>query len=272
MITNLELVWLDQYTATIELEDNPVSRYMVSCVKHLQHLFLEFNHRDNPLADSAGTNHQAVILDFAKKLDINVDINQLTDQAYLNELHDQFLNSYSGTGNPNWLPLHDALHSIEDSAHQDRTSIWVDYKDRAGPLIKPFDRALLQYHTPTVEAGDCCVTASELGKTMWCYYRDREPNETSRICSVVPPWRYLKPMLDIFYRHEKDADRPYYTNPEFRSWVDSVSTAWAQHWGISDWSPVEISARLKVGRLLDIDIVQQKFRAGNVPVQLRLKQ
>ena len=270
MITSLELVWPDQYIAVVELEDNPVSRYIVSCVKHLQQLPLEFNHRDNPLVEV--TDHTDIVLSAARQIGIELDADRLFDQHYLNMLHDRYLDAYGSDKDPNWLPFHDALHAMEDLVHRDRTSIWVDYKHRAGPLIRPFDRDLLRYHTPHVRRGDCCVLPHELGKTLWYYYRDREANDMSRICAIAKPWQYLKPVLDIFYLPEQDRNRPYHTDREFRGWVDDVVPVWTKHHGIQDWSPEEINTRLRVGHLPDIGEVQSRFGRNDCPTRLRLKQ
>jgi hypothetical protein len=271
MITNLELVWSDRYAATIELEDNPVSRYMVRCVKHLQHLPLEFNHRDNPLLQVDTGEHQRIIGNTARALGISVDHDLLCSQDYLNQLHNQYLKSYTSDSDPAWLPLHDALHAIEDAVHRDRKSIWVDYKEQAGPLIRPFDRDLLRCHTASVVEGDCCVIAHDLGKNLWHYYRDQEPRELSNICAVVRPWQYLRPVLSMFYQSDSDLDRPYHTDPAFRVWVDRVGPLWARHYGILDWSPTEIHARLRIGRAAAWEAVFDRFARGDVPVRLRLQ-
>jgi hypothetical protein len=273
MINNLELVWADHYTATIELEDNPVSRYMVHCVKHLQHLPLEFSHRDNPLLQVESWKIHRIFLEAARLLDVEIDPEQLGDQRYLNRLHDVYVDSYSRTNDPRWIAFHDALHSVEDVVKQDRKSIWVDYKQRAGPLIRPFDRSLTQYFSPTVAIGDCGVGHAELGKNLWDYYRDQEPlDDLDRICAVVKPWQYLKPVLSIFYQPCAEHTSPYHSDRVFREWVDRVVTPWAQHWAIPDWSPREIHARLRMGRLRDAAEALQRFGGGNTPVRLRLKQ
>lgn len=271
MIDNLELVWADQYTAVIEMEDNPVSRYVVRCVKHLQHLPLMFNYRDNPLIVKDLASINGIILHTAQQMGMHIREDQLGDQGYINQLHDVYMLSYSQTNDPRWMPFHDALHSIEDAKHQDRKSIWVDYKDRAGPLIRVFDRSLLQYCSATVGVGDCGVGMHELGKTFWTYYQSQEPNNIERICAVVKPWQFLKPVLSVFYKSCNEQTGPYHSNAGFRDWVDEVSTAWCKHWGIRDWSPAEISAFLIIGHLPEIAVVQQRFAVGDTPVRLRLQ-
>ena len=269
MITNLELVWADHYTATIELEDNPVSQYMLRCVKHLQHLPLTFNCRDNPLVAKDLDSIHSTILSSARQLGVHISVDRLDDQDYINELHDVYMLSYSQTKDTQWMPFHDALHSIEDARHRDRKSIWVDYKDRAGPLIQPFDRSLLRYGSSTVGVGDCRVGLHELGKSFWAYHQSGEPNDIDRICAVVTPWQFLKPVLSIFYQPCDEQTDPYHSNREFRDWVDEVSTAWAKHWGIQGWSPGEISPRLRVGHLPDMAEVEKRFSVGDTPIQLR---
>ena len=277
MITNLELVWSDRYAATIELEDNPVSRYMVRCVKHLQHLPLEFSHRDNPLFLVDAREHSRILVEAARLLGIEIELARLGDHTYLNWLHDLYVDSYRRTNDPRWIPFHNALDAVEDTVRQrsewDRKSIWVDYPGRTGPLIRPLDRDLLQYCSPTVAIGDCGVGHAELGKNLWDYYRDKEPlDNMDRICAVVRPWQYLKPVLSIFYRPCVEHANPYHTDPAFTAWVDRVGPRWARHWGILDWSPTEIHARLRIGRLRDTAEAFRRFGRGDVPVRMRPKQ
>jgi hypothetical protein len=91
------------------------------------------------------------------------------------------------------------------------------------------------------------------------------------LCAVAKPWQYLRPVLDIFSRPERDADHPYHTDPAFRAWVDRVGPQWAGHWGISKWSPAEIQARLRIGRVTDWGALFDRFARGDVPVRLRLQ-
>lgn len=270
-ITNLELVWNDGHAIEIELTDNPVSRYMLGCAKHLQHLDLEFNDRDNPLStvDRARMEHRLV--ECGRLVGVQVMPDRLGQQQYLNELHDLYLQGYPITHDPNWLSFHDDLHSLEDHDNDDRVSVWVDYKHRAGPLIRPFDRRLLQHSVADVRAGDCCVTAHELGKTLWNYYRDRDLDTREHICQVVRPWQYLKPIMNIFYRPARVGDHRYRQDSAFRRWVDSVSPEWSQHWGITDWTPMELDAQLHIGRVMDLGGLVSRLERGHTPIRLRVR-
>lgn len=271
MITNLELVWSDGYRATVEMLDNPVSRHMVGCVKHLQHLQLDFNHRDNPLARCDQQQLRRQLEAVGQRLSVPVDPTKLGEQPYLNELHDHYLKSYAQDPRSDWMLFHDALHSMEDRRHNNRTHIYVDYKDRAGPLVQSLDRSWLQYATTGATAGDCSVGPHELGKSFWHYYRDRDRGTTKHICEAVTPWLYLRPVLDICYQTPAQQITHYESDPEFRAWVDGVAPAWRQHWGITDWSPTEMESRIQIGRVQDIDTVAQRFAGGHTPDRLRLQ-
>lgn len=264
----LELVWSDGSVIAIDLSDNPVAEWYARCVKRLQHVPLQFNQRSNPLSQSS---NNVTLLDSAQVLGLDIDLDSLGDQAYLNHLHDIYLSRYQRDPRSQWLDFHDALHAIEDAIKQDRYTLWLDHGDRAGPLIKPFDRDLLSHATTQLIRGDCVIMAHELGKTFWHYWRDGEPrDDIKRICTMVPPWRFLKPVLDICYR---DRSHPYghtELDGEFARWLERLQEPWSQHWGIENWNLNEPDQVLPVGSVRDIDACVDRFARSDCPVKIRL--
>ena len=264
----LQLVWSDGHAIDVELLDNTAAQWYARCVKNLRHVPLEFNERSNPLFRAQ---HDRTLEYHARRLGVAVDPHRLQDQSYLNDLHEIYLQRYQTDPRPEWLDFHDALHALEDLREQNRCTVWLDYGHRAGPLIRPFDRGLLADARSQFQRGDCVITAHELGKTFWHYWRDGEPlADIPRICDLVPPWRFLKPVLDICYR-DPVRKRGHLAYPsEFRRWVQRIQEPWSRHWGMTDWSIRELDQVLPVGRVTDIDACVDRFARGDCPERIRL--
>ena len=139
--------------------------------------------------------------------------------------------------------------------------ITFDYKDRAGPLIKPFDRDLLRFATIDYERGDCVIMAHELGKTLYRYYRDGEPNDQQLINRICKPWLFLKPVMGIAIRNSV----PMVVSDDFTAWLDRYRSQWCRHWRLQGWRPEEERSVIKIGRVVDIDLLLDRFRKGQLP-------
>ena len=270
MPRSLTLHWNSGFDAKIILRDNPIADYLIHCVKHLQNIPLEFNNRDNPLQIAEIEQVMLRIADMAAGFGVDADVSRMQDQSYINHLHDRYVSGYRSQGDSAWLELHDLIHVLEDHVRQDRHSIYVDHKHRAGPLIKKFDRAWLDLCEEDCAVGDCYVSAHELGKTWWTYHRDGEPNDIDAICDLVRPWQWLKPVINIAFRCVRSRDLPHRTNPEYVQWRDTHLSHWCHHHGITDFRSGEEFAKIPVGRLQDSDRVLELFSRGECPDQLKL--
>jgi hypothetical protein len=269
----LHIVWQDGKTIDILLEDNPVADYYYSCIKHLQHIDLQFDARKNPLY-AKQTNQEDVIqelLSLAPKVGLEVNKDLITDQAYLNQLHAvYFENAQQLTFDPAWLRIHDCIHLIEDfiGTGLTRTSIWFDYESKAGPLIKPFDREYLKYAITDVDAGVCYVREHELGKNPALYQRHGEPMDTKTICTQSKPWVWLKPVLSIAFQSQNNYNT--FDEPAFNQWFAPLRDSWCQHWSVPDWTPKEMFASIPIGTVDNLPEFIKCFTDLDYPKRLAL--
>lgn len=273
----LSIRWQDGRFVDIHLLDNPVADYYYKCIKYLQHVDLKFNVRKNPLHPLRHDLNLLLeqLLLSANRVAIDIDPDKLLDQEYLNYLHTLFFASTDGRGSndPNWLEFHDLIHTIEQVRDkEDQGSIWADYEHMAGPLVKPFDRDWLKYAVPVAPAGTCFIQARELGKNVWRYIADNEPNDIDVMCKLLKTWVDLKPVLDIAVT---DLDRSTKYNhiltnyPEqFNYWLEHFQKPWAEYWGISNWKPIEESAALPVGHVKDIETLITAFKNEDYPTRI----
>jgi hypothetical protein len=269
----IHIVWPDQRTIDIALLDNPVSEYLISCVKHLQHIDLQFDARKNPL-QAEKTNLDTVIdelLNCSNKVNLEVDSDMLTDQNYLNQLHAiYFKNAEHGDFDSNWLRIHDCIHLIENFIGNGltRSSIWFDYENKAGPLIKPFDRAWLKFATTDIVPGMCYIREHELGKNPALYYQHQEPLDLKTVCAQSKPWVWMKPVLSIAIR--ACGNYSCFNESEFTQWFAPVQDAWCQHWQVLDWTPKEIFSVIPVGHVNNLSMLIDCFENLDYPKKLTL--
>jgi hypothetical protein len=273
----LSLVWTDGLCVDITLLDTPASQYYYGCIKHLQHVDLEFNSRKNPLHPDR-CNLQTLseqILVVGKKLNVNVDLDQLTNQPYLNQLHNQYFDSTDGKGcdDTDWLRFHDLIHVIEDAnkitGHE---AIWFDYEQRAGPLIKSFDQSWLKYSVSKIPVGLCYLQAHELGKTVKKYFKDQEPFDLPTMCKIMKPWVDLKPVMNLAVtdqdrQHTLDRFKQQYKT-QLEQWELHYQKDWTTSWNLQDWSLADDGAALPIGHIKDMETVLKCFRNQNYPIRI----
>lgn len=276
-LKKISLVWADGRCIDITLLDNPASQYYYGCIKHLQHVDLEFNSRKNSLHPDRCNLQQLSqqILDSAEKLNIKIETDQLTDQQYLNNLHKQYFDSTNGNGSDNvdWLRFHDLIHCIEDANKiEGHESIWIDYEHRAGPLIKPFDRSWLQYSVTEIPVGLCYLESHELGKTVKKYIKDQEPFDLLTMCKLMKPWVDLKPVLNISVVAQNRLSKLHSFRDEYKTqleqWESYFQKDWTKFWNLQGWSLIDESAALPVGYIKNIETVLQCFREQDYPVRI----
>lgn len=273
MAKKIHIVWANGRTIDIQLEHNPVAEYYYNCIKHLQHVDLEFDARKNPLY-SQQTSQESIIQDLltcANDVNLVIDQSRLADQTYLNELHVQYFdNAQQVKFDTQWLRVHDCIHLLEDLLGNGmiRTNIWFDYEDKAGPLIRPFDRSYLKYATTNITAGMCFLREHELGKNPALYQQHGEPLDIETICTQSKPWVLLKPVLNIALQ---DSDN--YKNFDevaFNNWFAPVRDAWCTHWSVLDWSPKEIFSGIPIGTVNNLPELAECFTRLDYPQRLAL--
>lgn len=270
----IHIVWQNGRTIDIRLEDNPVAEFYYGCIKYLQHVNLQFDARKNPL-QAKQTTVEIVTDDLIRSalaLNLSVDIGRLSDQQYLNELHSiYFDNARQPKFDQQWLKFHDSIHLLEDFYGRGlipRTNIWFDYEDKAGPLIKPFNREWLKYSTTDILAGMCFLREQELGKAPSLYWHHNEPLDAQTICAQSKPWLLLKPVLNVAILNNNNYDN--FDEEKFNQWFAPLRETWCKHWSVPDWTPKEIFLGIPVGTVDDLPELIKCFSNLDYPQRLAL--
>lgn len=266
----IHIIWKTGRVIDIILENNPVADHYYRCIKHLQHIDLPFSPRQNPLHVQQKNEVVTSLISASSMVGVKVDVDLLTSQDYLNKLHtDYFNNVYSST---HWYAFHDCIHILEDINNQKiRPTIWFDYGEKAGFLVKPFDRGYLKYATVDVGAGTCVLREHELGKTLFKYYIDNEPSDIDSICQVAKPWVYFKPTLQINYGNSVNYKTFCESNEDgFTKWFAPYKLAWSKYYNISDWTPRELFSVIPIGHIQQLDEFIKCFTNLDYPYRLAL--
>lgn len=271
MTKKLKIIWKDGKLIDIHMANNPVASFYEQCIKHLKNIELKFDARQNPF-DIKKNNRKSLetkLLSLFNSLDIKICADNLSDQSYLNHLHDLYFLSFSGDKDMQiWLEIHDLIHSMEDIINNFlRPVLWFDYKECAGPLIKKFDRGLLAYAVTNYKKGDCYLSAFELGKTLYQYYLDKEVNDVETICRICKPWLYLRPVLNIALE-DNPIKNVIHEDKNFLQWLSSYQTQWCEFYQLKDWHPWELSARLPIGVVEDVDVLRERFSNNDYPLKI----
>lgn len=268
----LKICWRDGTKIGIELENNPVADIYARCMKNLQHLDLYFSPRENPFdlvfQDCNKSRHTLVRL-FAGH-NINVDINRLNEQHYLNHLHDIYFQNCN-LGNKEqylaWTHVHDYIHiqEIINGTHSKGASVIFNYRNLAGPLYRKFERHWLDYARVCFEPGTVFLREQELGKNPLTYFKDNEPRDIDVMKRISKPWINLIPTANVAIKNIEYRDPP----ADFLQWFDgSFREQWCQHWGCLDWQPWEMFAGIPIGHVLDLDTFLNKFHQGDLPIRI----
>lgn len=266
------IVWPD-FDARVVLNANPAAEYYYSCAKHLQHLTLDFNERSNGLLELDFDNLSNKIKSLGSQLHINVQVNQLKDQAYLNLLHTKYFDNVRQLKDfdRRWLMFHDYIHLLEDVNNKESRSgsVWFDFLEKAGPLIKPFDRSWLnKFGTNDVERGMCIMQERELGKNPWKYMKDKESDD---LLETSKPWMHLRPAFNIITKTQNRSKFVDVSDREqFLEWFKPNQKKWCEHWNINDWNPEEMFMAIPIGTIEQIDEVEYRFKTQKYPIKISL--
>lgn len=265
----IKIIWSDQNSVDLILFDNELSHWYSRCVSHLKNIPLHFGPRENPLdvSQSIASLSDSLIKHFSF-FNISVDLVKLPFQNYLNQLHEHYLKNFDQSkgslDQKRWLQIHDLIHLLESNNYAS-SFIWVDYKESAGPLIKKFNRQFLKYSTTVIKKGHCYLSAHELGKDLYKYWNDKEPNDIDNICRISKPWLFLRPLLDVAI---KDHEHKKHHDKSFLAWLEKYRYKWCKHWSLSDWQPQELSAFIPIGYIEDIDLLLERFAKLDYPVKI----
>jgi hypothetical protein len=253
----------------LSLIDNLASATLVSMLKHLQHIPVPQYLFDNPY-NFTPSNVSAELVKYGKLFGIDIDVNRLTDQVYLNELHSHYENGYNG--NPDWLHYHEATHVAEIINESTPPYNWmyhIGYRELAGPLEKKFTRDHCNLFVTEVEQGDCFVEFSELGKTPYDYWEDGEADSLDRFCQLAKPCIKFRPKFSIAIQDQQllpDTEQL----DRFTQWYIQYKSDWCRHWQISDWSIQDIFGVIKIGTVTDFNQLDQLLKDHDSVTKLTL--
>ena len=261
---NIE-VYFDNASYSIVMEDNSVAAKLTTMLKHLNRLPLRLSAYDNPYnyqQDTALTQ----LLNYAKLFNIDVDIDQLDDQSYLNYLHTLYENGFDGKAE--WLLYHEAIHMFEAMKYNITSTMPVNfsYGIQAGMLDKKYEYAEVKCQTK-IRAGDCYVSFSELGKTPYIYWRDGEADDLDRLCQLAKPYLRLTFKISVSLT---DVDFMPADIDEFNKWFSKYKDAWCQHWQIPDWTPEQIIGNIPVGHIDNVADFTELLKNKQMPTRLGL--
>lgn len=273
MTRRLYIIWPNDQSVTVYLEDNPAADYYYDCIKHLQHVPLSFNQRSNSLLDTDIHNLIDNISKLGIKLGIDIDRSKAETQNYLNFLHDiYFQQAKEKTFDPLWLTFHDTIHLIEEciGSRSRHSQIWFDYQEKAGIFTKPFDRSWLKYSTTETNAGDCILQEHELGKSLLLYKNNKESESIDQINELAKPWHITRPILDIELV-KKNLYQTFveYDQDDFLRWFEPYRERWSNYWQIPDWQPWEMFAKIPLGKVEDLTTITENFSKGYYPKYIK---
>jgi hypothetical protein len=261
------IVFDNQDKVNIALHDTPLKSCFEQMFKHLSNIQLPFRDWENPYYKKNLTMDQIVghLITVASRLNIKVDNKkcQQQDQKYLNELHKIYEQGYDGS--PAWLEYHDQIHLCESTGPA--TSLILDYKELAGPLVKSMNLSWMEHSTLDIQPGDVYITWSELGKTPYQYWRDQEPEDTNRLCVLAKPWLNLIPkfMVALEPRHRLDG----IDQVAFQTWWAQYESAWCEHWNLKSWTLKDMCSAIVIGST-DNQKISYLLSSGANPIYVKL--
>jgi hypothetical protein len=270
----LTLIFNDNSTISITLNGNPVSEYIEKTFKHLQHLPLQFQIFDY-LKYHCNNNKifYDKLLESAKELNIEIDVLQLQDQKYLNSLHKIYELGYN-KGSSRWLEFHEMIHAIEAVTNADihpiPNEMVINFRDRAGPLEKSFDRDFLKYGTQSITKGTCYCRWNELGKIPSQYWLDNEPDDVQRLCQLAKPWTVLRPSINIALE-DINFTMSIEQQEKFNVWFSKHKQQWMDYWKLTTWTSDEMSSVIPIGTVENILLLTNNMESGLVPSKIKVQ-
>lgn len=267
----MKLLFTDGSEVEITLADNPVSKLIHGMYRNLQYLPLPFKEWDNPYYNRSSEYNNIVnkLAEFGKAIGVDVDPNSCLDcnQSYFNDLHKIYEKNYNG--NPLWLDFHETIHLCENfGKEKNRHFAFIDYREKSGPLEKPFNLDWLNYTTTNINEGDVFVRWAELGKTPYSYWEDQEPNDIARMCELSKPWLKLRAKLNISIANVDTLQR--FQVNKFNSWWKDYEEKWCQHWGLPHWGIHDIASVSVIGRVKDLDLFKLNLQKSITPNKVKL--
>jgi len=291
----LKITLTDKSQFELTLDQSPFCDFLLRTYKHLQHIDVPKTAKSELYLDKHQQDQykqlwQSSIAELVKLgqelANIDIDREQLTNQKYLNYLHQHYENNYKQTTyNRTWLKFHDLIHLIElfNKPSDEMINILcyylIDYEDLDGKLQQSIsDRTIIENSVTDFKEGHCYLIWQELGKTPMQYWRDGySGKDIDHFLAVARPLTYIKPTLcigltDFEYKiNQKEID-------QFDKWFEPLKPLWMEHYNIDKLYDNEIYSlnhlfqgpRFKIGELDNFKEFNQKLKNGITPIRVTL--
>jgi hypothetical protein len=266
----MHLIFSDDSAVELSIFDIPISHAYKKIYKHLSKLEIPFLPWNSPYYLDNVSYVELVdrLAYFGKQLSIDIDIQRCLsrDQNYFNFIHTLYEQGYQG--DPRWLTYHDHIHMCERYLMPIEKFLFIDYREKAGPLMEPMQPLWLENTTTEIKAGDVCAVWTELGKTPYGYWKNKEPNDLDRLCELAKPWLTLIPKFFIALEDHNTLANKHID--QFELWWQQYRRPWCQHWGLSDWTTKNIFGVSVFGKVTDVDAIDAKLKINVIPRKIVL--
>lgn len=267
----MQIVFSNGENVDLLMNQSPVALVYQNIYKHLQHVTIPFRDWDSTFYFH---NHSLQLIVgkltvYAEKVNVPIDQQRCLaqDQNYLNSIHKIYEKNYNG--DPAWLDFHEHIHLCEEEQKRRLKILQIDYREKSGPLERPFDYKWLENATTKIKAGDVFIRWCELGKTPYTYWLDNEPNDMSRMKELIKPWIKLKPIIFVALE-DNDLEKDSKKLAEFESWWSQYSEELCKHWNIPLWAPNNMYKCLMLGKVADIDTIITLLKNNAKPIRVLL--
>ena len=251
------------------LNNSPLSLQYQKIYKNLSRIPIPFRPWDSPYyLDMDYEQLLDKLIFYAAQLSVEIDrelcLNR--DQPYFNAIHKIYEENYNGDSR--WLDFHEHIHMCELYGGFKNDVLNIDYREKAGPLEKPFNPAWLTNPSTKITAGTIYVAWAELGKTPYTYWQNNEPNNTDRLCALAKPWLKLRPKIIIAL---SDTDTLKNKQVEaFETWWKNYSDVWCKYWGLPSWTLHDMCSVSVLGYTPDLNVLASELKNNNFPVRVTL--
>lgn len=265
----MKILFSNNVTVDLEIDNSPIGKIYQKTYKHLSSLpipFSEWDNRSNYKDTLSYTELVDQLIMYADSLSITIDKAKCLaqDQLYFNTIHKIYEKQYDGS--PGWLNFHEHIHICESYFDNTPKVFTIDYREKMGPLERPFDWSWITTTTTNIKAGDVYVAWSELGKTPYTYWRDNEPSETKRMCELIKPWLKLRPKIKVAL---EDIDRLKNIEvAEFEPWWEKHKDPWLKHYNLTNWTTHDIFSVNVFGKTAQLDLLLEQVKNNVAPINI----
>jgi hypothetical protein len=257
----MKIIFSNQQTIDLDIDNSHLGSTYQKIYKHLSRVPIPFRPWDTPYYLENKTYPEVVdyLAMYANKVSINIDKSRCLsrDQEYFNYIHSIYEKNYDG--NPDWLDFHEHIHFCESYFREPFPLFCVDYREKAGPLVKDVDQEWYSNIKTQIRAGDVYVQWSELGKSPYVYWKNKEPNNINRLCELAKPWLKLQPKIYVAledFNRLKNLEHI----EEFNTWWKQYHDQWTSYWKVSSWNIENMFGVSVFGKTTQVELLKQLLK------------